>query len=418
MVHAGPFGPLKSKCMYRAATGLGNGGGTLGFSSNPFVSNLGYGNGISNFSGLTEFKRQENKRFPVFSSPPSVLFCNLKLNPGESKIFDYEVILPEGLPSTHRGKCIKILYYLIIGTQKGEITQEPSVVQLPFRLFAKVNDFGITPEYDLMEPILIHKDNSIIRSPTDAPRREPSPRKLFSTADEFLSKALETLSLSSAEADEGDEEDEGSLPYSNGASLENSTPTCLKAVYGITRKTKPVSYTFNKGDTVIGRMCLRRSFFRIGESIHILIHFLPSPIKCYQISVTLESYEQVVPEFACQSAARTDQLTRQILTQYHTLSTNADRSSFDLAIPNHCTPGFITSAVSLQYRLRLEFLVAERTLQNVASGPIDRHHTHNRAQLPIGVEPEKLVCLAPISLLPTHPAYAKTYKSFHSYNMS
>jgi len=191
----------------------------------------------------------------------------------------------------------------------------------------------------------------------------------------------------------------------------------MRSVYGITRRIKPVSYSFSKDDTIIGRLSLRRSFYRIGEIIPILINFLPSPIKCYQISVILESFEQVSEGYSCQTPLRTDLLTRQILAQFHTLATNADRLSIDLAIPNHCSPGF-TSIVSLQHRLRLEFMVADRTIHNISTSSIDRHRIQNRIQLPTGTEPEKLVCLAPIYLLPTHHAYAKMYRDFHSFELN
>ncbi|KAI0233731.1 Golgi membrane exchange factor (Ric1p-Rgp1p) subunit [Massospora cicadina] len=405
-VRAAPFEPLKAKRMYCSANGLG-GGGTLG-TSNPYVQPAGYGNGSSNSSGLAELKRLESRRFPVLSTPPTILFCDLALGPGQSKVFDYELVLPDGLPSSHRGKAVKILYYLIVGTQRGRVTHEPSVVQLPFRLFSGVDASGRIPEYDLMEPVLVHTDHAVVRNPEEPSHPKPSPEPPLTTSAEFLNLALETLSLPHDSADAG-------LPHTDAPAKLKAG--CLKVVYGITRKVQPVSYTFNKDDTIIGRLYLRRPTFRVGEAIHVLLHFLPSPIKCYQVSVTLESFEQVVPELACQTAARIDQLTRQILAQSHLLPTNADRIAFHLPVPNHCTPGFVTSAVSLQYRLRLEFLVAERTPQNVATTTFDRHYTLNRAQLPLGTTLEKLVCVAPVALLPTHPAYAKIYKPCHTFRL-
>jgi hypothetical protein len=74
----------------------------------------------------------DSKAVPVFITPPEVLFGSMKLAFGEQKsckssylniiclkyrVVNYEVLLPDYLPPTHRGRAMKISYKVIIGIQ-------------------------------------------------------------------------------------------------------------------------------------------------------------------------------------------------------------------------------------------------------------------------------------------------------------
>ncbi|CAJ0762493.1 7725_t:CDS:2 [Entrophospora sp. SA101] len=147
------FEPLKTKTMYRPASGNGAGGavggGTLGiFSPNSM-----------NQSSLADLQeRADSKSIPVFSTPPSILF------------YTYESRLPNDLPPTHRGKAIKFYYNLIIGTHRGLMNHQSHIVQLPFRVFNYVSEDGSRPVYDLMNPVVIYKDEAVITFKEDMPK--------------------------------------------------------------------------------------------------------------------------------------------------------------------------------------------------------------------------------------------------------
>ncbi|CAJ0641833.1 13995_t:CDS:10 [Entrophospora sp. SA101] len=160
------FEPLKTKTMYRPASGNGAGGavggGTLGiFSPNSM-----------NQSSLADLQeRADSKSIPVFSTPPSILFCDLHLAPGESQTYTYESRLPNDLPPTHRGKAIKFYYNLIIGTHRGVMNHQSHIVQLPFRSsFLLIKEDGSRPVYDLMNPVVIYKDEAVITFKEDMPK--------------------------------------------------------------------------------------------------------------------------------------------------------------------------------------------------------------------------------------------------------
>lgn len=153
-----------------------------------------------------------------------------------------------------------------------------------------------------MEPVLIHKDTSVIRSPTDAPLREPSPSKrisltpfisyisAFSTADDFLNQALEALSLSTPS--EAEEQNESSKPYGNGTPSKSPVNSCLKAVYGITRKTKPGMFVacpplsqFSQLHLQQGRHCYRPPLSPPIPFPNRRVHPHPHPLPAFPYQV-------------------------------------------------------------------------------------------------------------------------------------
>ncbi len=78
ILNAAEFEVLKSRTMYRPLNDAGTGGPVGGGSLGVFGFGLG-SNGIASGSELDE------RSFPVFSTPPSILFVDLQLAPGETK---------------------------------------------------------------------------------------------------------------------------------------------------------------------------------------------------------------------------------------------------------------------------------------------------------------------------------------------
>lgn len=113
-----PFGTLKSRAMYFPSSGQHGGGGSL-------VANTGP-------------RTKDDRAIPVYSTPPSILFVDLNLAPGESKTYRYSLILPEVLPPSHRGRLARFSYKLVIGIQRGAINTRTQNFQVPFRLFSRV----------------------------------------------------------------------------------------------------------------------------------------------------------------------------------------------------------------------------------------------------------------------------------------
>lgn len=83
-----------------------------------------------------------SQAIPLLSTPQSLLFVDLRLDPGEEKSFSFAFTLPRGLPASHKGKAIKVSYNLVIGTQRAINPKEPQKVHrinVPFRVLSGVD---------------------------------------------------------------------------------------------------------------------------------------------------------------------------------------------------------------------------------------------------------------------------------------
>jgi RAB6A-GEF complex partner protein 2 len=101
--------------------------------------------GAAQPSSLAEMRdRAASKAVPILSTPPSILFVDIRLLPGESRSFSYTFKLPKNLPPSHRGRALRISYTLVITTQRpGKSGQHLSTAEIPFRLFSHID--GSTP---------------------------------------------------------------------------------------------------------------------------------------------------------------------------------------------------------------------------------------------------------------------------------
>ena len=175
LVNQAPFEEVKRKGVLG-----GQGGGVVGVETSKRDSGLlrGFGwgtigeslGGLLSGGELSSIKDMRgiasSKSVPLLSTPQSILFVDLRLAPGESRSYNYTFRLPRGLPPSHRGKAIKILYNLVIGTQRPGGTKEQQIksVEVPFRILGSVNGHGELLGHDLMSPYIILRDQARIQS--------------------------------------------------------------------------------------------------------------------------------------------------------------------------------------------------------------------------------------------------------------
>lgn len=151
LVNLKPFETVKRK----GVIGGQGSGGVVGLEvpkrSSGILGGLSWGNlgeslggllGGSELSSIREMKGIASaKSVPILSTSQTILFVNLKLNPGESKSFSYCHVLPKGMPPTHRGRAMKVAYQLVIGTQRAQAAAQQHLVrhvELPFRVLPSI----------------------------------------------------------------------------------------------------------------------------------------------------------------------------------------------------------------------------------------------------------------------------------------
>lgn len=101
---------------------------------------------------------------------------------------------------------------------------------------------------------------------------------------------------------------------------------------------------------------LARPAYRLGETLTAVIDFTNSHIPCYSVHVSLETSEKVDPAIALRSNASIYRVTKKAHASFSENALFAQRLAFSPTIPPNATPEFITSGVSLEWKLRVEFI--------------------------------------------------------------
>ncbi|QSZ36540.1 hypothetical protein DSL72_006420 [Monilinia vaccinii-corymbosi] len=386
LISQAPFEEVKRKC----AVG-GQGGGVIGVESNKRDSGLlrtfGWGSlgeslggllGGGELSSMKDMRGMVNSRsIPLLSTPQSILFVDLKLAPGESRSYKYSFKLPRGLPPSHRGKAIKISYKLVIGTQRpgGAKEQQVKSVEIPFRLLGSVNSHGELLGHDLMLPYILLRDQARIQT-INAKCDDSSnfsPKKLSVTTqtqkpndsnlgdflayvDELISKPRGNSSLGLTSPTEALGPWRQSVIEEPATAKEAIDMAILRSNIATESQQSANRFEIARGGKRVAVVMLARPAYRLGETITAAIEFTDAGIPCYAIHCALETSEKVDHSIALRSEASIFRFTRRVHVSHSESTLFARRSVFTPTIPVTATPEFITSGVSLDWRIRIEFV--------------------------------------------------------------
>jgi len=324
-------------------------------------------------SSIKEMKAVTNSRaIPLLSTPQSLLFVDVHLEPGEEKSFTFSCRLPRGLPASHRGKAIKIVYNLTIGVQgaPGNQQQVSDVrrVNVPFRVFPGVDSDGEILGHDLMQPHVILNDVAKT-APIDSPEldynakpaiaddTEMSNTKFLDFVDKLLDRNRRRQSSSSMLTDTFN-------PVGGpvGAMQSQALRTINRAVmmsnqFGVSSdtSTSPNRFEIASGGKQIAVVTLDRPLHRLGETVIVVVDFSNSEKICSNLRATLETCEKVVPGLAVRSAATISRVTKKVYASRAENVLFMQRAVFCPTIPVLVSPTFITSGVSLDWSIKLEF---------------------------------------------------------------
>ncbi|KAI1097701.1 Rgp1-domain-containing protein [Jackrogersella minutella] len=378
LINLGPFEAVKRKAVLG-----GQGGGVIGVESSKRASGLltgfgwgSLGNSIGELLGggeLSSIKQMRgvvsSKSIPLLSTPQSILFVDLQLAPGESRTYEYSFKLPKGLPPTHRGKAMKISYSLVIGTQRPGGTKEQQVrsVEIPFRVLGSVNSHGEILGHDLLSPYIILRDlakvQALDKSATPNPLRrrkldqpESTYNGFLSYVEELLDRPHRGLGLLSPTA---------TAPQSRRTSAFEDSSSAKDAIdlailrSNLSSESGQSSNRFEiaRNGRRVGVVMLARPAYKLGESVSMAIDFTGAEIPCYAIHAALETAERVEPTLALRSEASVHRVTRKVYCSSSEATLFARRVVFHPTIPIGATPEFVTSGLSLEWKIRIEFVV-------------------------------------------------------------
>lgn len=103
-------------------------------------------------------------------------------------------------------------------------------------------------------------------------------------------------------------------------------------------------------------LTLGRPAYRLGETIIAVVDFSNAEVPCYALHAALETSETVDPAIALRSAASVYRVTRRTHGSHSESTMFARRVVFAPTIPVSATPEFATSGVSLEWKMRVEFV--------------------------------------------------------------
>ncbi|CZR52944.1 probable RGP1 Reduced growth phenotype protein [Phialocephala subalpina] len=390
LINQAPFEEVKRK----GAVG-GQGGGVIGVETDKRDSGLlrsfGWGSigdslgGLLSGGELSSIKDMRgiasSRSIPLLSTPQSILFVDLRLSPGETRCFNYSFKLPRGLPPSHRGKAIKISYKLVIGTQRpgGAKEQQVKSVEVPFRILGSVNSHGELLGHDLMLPYIILRDQAKVK-PIETPKQadtrsftsdlghKSAAKSSESTVDDFLSYVDDLLSrprqnsslglLSPTEAPRSRRQSSIEEP---GTVKDAIDMAILRSNTATESQQSANRFEIARGGKRVAVVMLARPAYRLGETITAAIDFTDAEVPCYAIHMVLETSEKVDSSIALRSEASILRVTRKAYVSHSESTLFARRVVFSPTIPISATPEFITSGVSLDWRVRIEFVTPRLT---------------------------------------------------------
>lgn len=239
--------------------------------------------------------RQDNGH-AVLNTKPKILFCDLRLSPGESKTYIYREIIPSDAPPSYRGQAVKYSYKITIGTQR--VNSAIKLLRVPFRVLS----LSELPETTTC-------NDSVDLSPNN--------------------------------------------PFMETQHRETPLDIALQTLQNLTARRSPNFYNITNGRGRVVRFCLFKNSYKLGEDIVGTFDFTNATVSCSQVSVALQSEERVSESYRRGKGSSSSSSS---YNKHHEVCLGLKYSQLVLPIPLHVTPDFTTDLVTLKWRLHFEFV--------------------------------------------------------------
>ena len=331
---------------------------SIGESLNSLVAN-------DNMSSVKEMKQITNSRaIPLLSSPQSLLFVDLHLEPGEERSFSFSTDVPRGLPSSYKGKAIRIGYNILIGVQGvpgGRGNHKVRQVAIPVRVFSGIDSDGEILGHDLFQPHVILRDvaKTKVTDPADPPQADFRRHgHKTGTSTEFL-KFVENL----LDRHRRRQSSSSAMDTLSGINDDTTSPTVqainrailLSNQLSSTSDSSSNRFDISRNGMHVAVVTIDRALHRLGETVTAVVDFANGQISCSSLHATLETIEKVSSSLAVRSAASIGRVTRRVYASHSENTLFSERTVFAPTIPASATPTFVTSGINLDWSLRFEF---------------------------------------------------------------
>uniref|UniRef100_A0A905AUT1 RAB6A-GEF complex partner protein 2 n=1 Tax=Glossina morsitans morsitans TaxID=37546 RepID=A0A905AUT1_GLOMM len=333
----------------------------------------------------------------IITTKPKILFCDLKLKVNESKIYFFSEFVPRNGPPTYKGHDIKYFYRLTIATQR--VKSKVQTLAVPIRV--------------LPIPPIARPDELPITVETND---ELAPTNPF----------LEKREVSELE-------------------------TSWHHLKNVIARRAPKFYRISNKRGFVGRFCLFKPAYKLGEDIVGSLDFANCSVRCVQFSVKLQIQEICLPcnntknsnsdsndSFYLNSLDAASVASEVAANNLHKFSTSGSNNNNkeDLCgehagevttqvtshqvcyamlqtqvvvpIPLHVTPSFRTDLVDVRWRLHFEFVTS--TMMNFGKeNPVE-----GELQSPSKIPVETMMWNLPISIYSANPLQIYSPSQAHS----
>uniref|UniRef100_A0A4W5KUQ9 GP1 homolog, RAB6A GEF complex partner 1 n=1 Tax=Hucho hucho TaxID=62062 RepID=A0A4W5KUQ9_9TELE len=299
----------------------------------------------------------------MLDTPPKILFCDLRLDPGESKIYSYNEVVPNDGPPSFRGQSVKYVYKLNIGCQR--VNSPIKLLRVPSESSSSHLTSGLcSPPF--------HEDEEVTPS------------------NPFLEE-------------EGGRRDARSLEMALDMLMISTSRRCPRESLAL-----PVLSVQHHQHGKVAKFCIFKTVYRPGEDIIGTFNFSEGDIPSIQYSVSLRSEEEIEQGYQRrpgQSISVTGH-GRHLESCLHTAS-----SHFSLPVPLNVTPGFSTDIVTLRWRLHFEFVTSREPME-----PPTVLQNQSEVTVWTGAEHVDVDTFSWIKVLPTNPALTSYVSQFTGTN--
>ncbi|RVE41486.1 hypothetical protein evm_013873 [Chilo suppressalis] len=280
----------------------------------------------------------------IFHTKPKILFCDLTIPLGETKTFWYRESLPIEAAPSYRGTSVKYSYKITIATQK--VGSHIKMVRIPFRVLP-------------ISPIMNMQDHAALCGNETTEDLQPT------------------------------------NPFSEERKVETPLTMALQGLQNLTARRSPNAYMITNTRGKVGRFCLFKSAYKLGEDIVGTFDFSVGTVTCMQVSVSLQPEEVLKSKSPSKNANKDTSSRSMTVARYHEVTLGLTHSQLILPIPLHITPAFDVEDVSLRWRLHFEFVT---TNEKLLPNPEDRDWN-----APLNVPIETMVWNLPVKIYSTLP---------------
>lgn len=278
----------------------------------------------------------------VLATKPKILFCDVRLLPGESKTFKYCDALDSEVPPSYRGHSVKYSYKITVGMQRVGSTIR--LLRVPIRILALPGFLECSATYS-------------------------------------------------------DSEDLGpSNPFLLNHRKDSPLDVALQVIQNLTARKSPSFYGITNTHGKVVRFCLYKLAYKLGDDIVGTFDFSDSTVRCVQFSVTLQS-DEVISEGRRFKPHQSSSVVS--YSKCHEVCLFSERTQMVLPIPLTVTPAFTTELASLHWRLHFEFVT---TTTPIDFQPVQTESTESSNwQGPRSLDIETMIWDLPIAVYPTSP---------------